>query len=65
MGTQKNDSIMTPKNIILISIAIAFAMTLFSFGFGREEQSYAFISCAILWGLGLIALAIYAKKSDS
>lgn len=50
------------KRVILSSISIAFVMALFSFCLSRAEQSYAFISCAILWGAGLIALAICDKK---
>ena len=48
--------------MILLSIAIAFGMTLFSFCLVRAEQSYAFVSCAILWGSSLIALAIFDRK---
>lgn len=50
------------KRLILLSIGLAFVMTLLSFFFSRAEQSYAFPSCAILWGCGLIAFAIYGKN---
>ena len=52
------------RMIIIFSIAFAFGMTLLCFCATRE-QSYGFISCAILWGLSLIALAISDKKGDS
>lgn len=52
------------KRLILLSIGFAFVMTLLSFGFSRAEQSYAFPSCAILWGAGLIAWAICGNKKE-
>ncbi|MEN8127185.1 MAG: hypothetical protein ABFR90_05180 [Planctomycetota bacterium] len=46
----------------LLSIGLAFIMTLFAFCLRRSEQAYAFPSCAILWGSGLIAWAVYGNK---
>jgi len=52
------------KRLILISIGVAFLMMLFAFCLSRVEQSYAFPSCAILWGAGLIAWAICCNKKE-
>lgn len=53
-----------PKRLILLCIGFAFVMTLLSFCFDRAEQAYAFPSCAILWGAGLIAWAICGNKKE-
>ena len=69
---QKQDSIspiklflLDSRKIILLSLAIAVVTFLFSFCFNRVEQSYAFISCAILWGFSLVALATLENKKNS
>jgi len=53
---------MTTRKIVLLSIIFAFAMALLSLCDGYAQSHGAFIACAILWGLGLIALAILDKK---
>lgn len=52
------------ERLILLSIGLAFLMTLLAFCANRAEQAYAFPSCAILWGAGLIAWAICGNKKD-
>jgi len=52
------------RKIILLSIAVAVVMALFGLLDVPRTQG-ALIACAVLWGSGLIALAIIDKKNDS
>jgi hypothetical protein len=56
---------MNSKKIIRLSIGFAFGAGLLSLCDNLLVKYHVHLSCAILWGLSLIALAILDKKSDS
>jgi hypothetical protein len=56
---------MTPRKIIVLSIYIAFGAGLLSLCNNLLVKHHIHLSCALVWGLGLIALAILDNKKDS